>query len=1787
MKDRLNKVVTDIDLYSLEVYKPGFLKSDDVNSRYRYFRLHYNEEPIDVSGLTAKAYMLKSDGKEVWNHLTIEEGLVVLEFTQQALASPGQLSVEIVLSDSNMTFELSSFILQFEVIRSLRTDASIESTNEFGVLQAFLRDLSGANEKYNTWNAKLEALYNDYTASHEAFKQTEETIVASENERIASENIRKSDESTRVANEAQRIKDENIRKASEQTRTESENTRQVNETTRQNQEQTRQTQEQTRANEFAQMKRDFNALAPEQSTNAEVQLARTDAKGTKHDSLKARLDSDAKMKDAIDETKEGSYLTFTDTVPAPITNIIVKGQTLQNPNNLAEIYSTGIDNGDGTFTYEFVSCGENLNAYTEDGDLSSGDEIASQVTVRSAYIRVTPGMQVGVMFQLNDGSISNQQVWVYKFDSSKKFISNELTSSKLLDITHDGYIRVKRTKADIKNIIVNSGIVPTKYVPYEETRCTIKLPCQLNKAGNYNDLLYFSEADNAWVVDKLFTKYTLADLKAFYTYSGQDTETVACFCSDVVPNLVKFGAVVSNRFKSGPYWNVDAEVIAIDNYNGGNRFFIKVNKSALTEVTPTGLYDYLDKLSFYAIARSNDEKIVLPQSEQIKLNSFANKTHVYSMTGYASTSQVITVSKSHSSATNANTKEIDKLNDKLQRVIDNKDDVEYTYKSDNGVVVARDTNRGNISKAVINGKALVNISPIRTTVATGNGTSYAGQAFSLPYALDNDKEYTLMCKVSSRSTASTGIIGLYDKNGSAKCIWVQQGLTDIKGMYIIRTLKPDSKYEVANNLKILVPPTNPSGATLEVEDLMIFEGRYDGILDYVDGMQSVKNDTGLKLMSANMPFKYTVEYVESQKRKNFKLHEDIQPGTVITNISDKPVIYLLFDKATNAWQSDKTSAPGEVYVVPSDKVIQTVTIYPHNGWAISNNIILEELIDIDSEPLRDTHDIFYKDETGEYVPLTELHEFDTLDLTNNVFTKGTLTFKPDTSTGWRDNQNPNPEFKTFWYNFAGAKLHNAICDKLPVYTKTTFDKKCMFVINNEYLYITLPKTECADTTQLNTWFKNNNIEILLPIEQAKYETNRLSLDTFDRATSFRTNAQNVQPDYEVTITSSINSLIGNIDDTLDSAVDDIQDIKHDLAKLTSSKEYEFSGVGSKVMTETEQGTLSELKIYGKSLVNNIPKLSSPVSLNTSKRMQELTLLSPIMANTEFTIGINITAKKAPLKGLRVGFRFADGSIAYQDLANGVYLQFKQFTLAKDVVSIMPYLHEDEFTADDTANLTFDSIVVCEGVSNTIFNGIACVGNYKGIGDANPNVDINVRSVDGNGNLFDDSVLTQYIKNESDAEYELDYGQIWYNRTKLVDLPFKENTSYKFICTQKCSNATSKPRFYFRYTDGTEDHVTIANVEWDTVTAISRANKTLDYISATYGVNGGTWTLKKNSICLYEDTTKTEYTPCIQDITPILYKDTDNTWKRVTELHGIDANNRDIIDTVTNKYVKNYFSECLDGSQAIIKGTTVDDTTGFTIKLSHKTLDNSRDILCDRFPVSTNCYAQGFEGIFGAGLNVFLRIKTAKASTPEQLKQYLQTNNINVVCRLATPLEYEINPILTQVFDDSTMLQITGGPISAEFKAKCIASYSRRIDSIETRLDRVEENVFKVIDNIQATVAQAEMANYAYAQNVASVQDAQDRMLMESDMRLMQVEMMLSAEPASTKTITYTSVDAKGGAVVMTSTYYEFISHMIERGTHDKAFIARYIDMCEQTGRLTKEEAEQLKTELNPPAIEQA
>ena len=125
------------------LYEKIKAKQGDKKSRFFLFQLLDGSMPFNLENRSVRAYMLKPDSTEVFNDLIINNrntGHCTLELTNQVLAVAGIVKIELMIIENDK--KITSSIFELQVDKSINSENSIVSTNEFNALLNGLASLS-------------------------------------------------------------------------------------------------------------------------------------------------------------------------------------------------------------------------------------------------------------------------------------------------------------------------------------------------------------------------------------------------------------------------------------------------------------------------------------------------------------------------------------------------------------------------------------------------------------------------------------------------------------------------------------------------------------------------------------------------------------------------------------------------------------------------------------------------------------------------------------------------------------------------------------------------------------------------------------------------------------------------------------------------------------------------------------------------------------------------------------------------------------------------------------------------------------------------------------------------------------------------------------------------------------------------------------------------------------------------------------------------------------------------------------------------------------------------------------------------------------------------------------------------------------------------------------------------------------------------------------------------------------------------------------------------------------
>ncbi|MDD3393780.1 MAG: BppU family phage baseplate upper protein, partial [Anaerotignum sp.] len=126
-------------------------KQNDTSSRFLDVSLYSNGVPVNLTGHSVKIYFKKPDNTEVFTEGEVTDataGRCQFELTTQTLAVYGDLKAEISIWNG-ATEVLTTQTFTIYVLEMLRSDNTVESTNEFGVLVTLFQSIQNSLDVMN------------------------------------------------------------------------------------------------------------------------------------------------------------------------------------------------------------------------------------------------------------------------------------------------------------------------------------------------------------------------------------------------------------------------------------------------------------------------------------------------------------------------------------------------------------------------------------------------------------------------------------------------------------------------------------------------------------------------------------------------------------------------------------------------------------------------------------------------------------------------------------------------------------------------------------------------------------------------------------------------------------------------------------------------------------------------------------------------------------------------------------------------------------------------------------------------------------------------------------------------------------------------------------------------------------------------------------------------------------------------------------------------------------------------------------------------------------------------------------------------------------------------------------------------------------------------------------------------------------------------------------------------------------------------------------------------------
>ena len=903
----------------------------------------------------------------------------------------------------------------------------------------------------------------------------------------------------------------------------------------------------------------FNALTVSQQQDAEVIDAR-DGEQT----LKARLDRDIEKAKQVYVDVEGSHIS-TDSSSGYAKDVEIKGNTIQDAENLADIRSVG-DKVEGQELYEIdvVSCGKNLfDGVLEYGsfDYTTGKETVASAIIRSKNpICVNGGMSY--TFYSTQGVKADIQ-YVFEYDKNMNYIQYQSIQGKAVLHQNTAYIKIRtltdgasgyklRDLSDY-NIQIEEGTQATPYEPYVEDKLTILSPVQLEKVGDVADRIICK--DGVWGVEKNVKDFIIDGSNNFgyHLASSQpsDSSLINIYISKALTKAKALSTLMCDRFVN------NSDIKAGNCYAGGsgNMHFV-LNKSDFESTT--SFKEWLQKnnvLVKYQLA--TPQFIPLPHDQQVKLRTFAGQTNIHFETEIEPIIKA-QVPKSIGATVNSHTEQISNLNKELDRVKKLEESTVSTITTESSFTTVDATSNGYFEDVKLEGKTLVNLCPDLTTNHVSNvlpnsksfengGIKFSTKGYSELYFnffngvnVSRDKVYTYIVSVKTTNVKSYDLY--YAINGSYIGLKLA-GTTNKTFVFKLHGLEGELRLRFDINGVI----DDTQEGIGEFYNILLLEGDHtQNPPSFFEGLKSVGDTTdeisvesvGKNIFSGNIligRYDETGNFINDDRMyttSKFKIQAN---KTITVNHDNIKTIWMNFWDVNMNHISQVQVNPYNNITTPINCVMCSIT--SSIGATLTNLQVEYGTISTPYVPHQSDKKrlLYYNDETQVWEKPV-LREWDSIEKHADgkyYYHKRSGEVVLDGSEFWELRPQSDSQ-DVIAFNGSGlttsSNVLGVVCDKFP--TIEAFGEGAnfenIFIATGIRMQIRILKSKLStqNVEGFKQWLQANNVTVVYQLAQEKiYECTNIDLITYANETNYVVNSGAIAPRTTLKVMSNISNTV--------------------------------------------------------------------------------------------------------------------------------------------------------------------------------------------------------------------------------------------------------------------------------------------------------------------------------------------------------------------------------------------------------------------------------------------------------------------------------------------------------------------------------------------------------------------------------------------------------------------------------------------------------------------------------------
>ena len=925
----------------------------------------------------------------------------------------------------------------------------------------------------------------------------------------------------------------------------------------------------------------FETLTSKQQQDSEVINARDGEV-----SLNARLERDLEKGKMHFADIEGSSIS-TESEEGYLENVEIHGNTWQDTNNLSDIRSVGTKvEGQELYEIPVLSVGKNLfdGIYRDNSFLQLAGEGAGNLGGVSGhkatlnYVKLKPNST----YRFSTSNSKGVGIILFFYDKNKKYVrhidTHIMPHTTLTTNENEYYIRWYGTDANISaftNAQLEEGTQATPYEPYQEDKLTILSPTPLEKVEDVADRIICK--DGVFGVEKNI-KTMVLDGSEFWGKNGESDSSIRFSMhrnNNVNYDLVSDkNIILSDMYvKQNVAWHTEIEGIE----NGINELSIRVSRTRMSTHDVEGFKKWLKTNNTLVKYQTQTPQFIpLPHDQQLKLKTFAERTHITCDTEIKPTIKA-QVPKSLGATVNTHTSQIDNLNKELDRVKKLEESTVSTVTSDKAFTTVSETSSGYFEDVKIEGKTLVNLlSPNYHSVSSAWGTD--GEKFILDIVtgsgqprilgkfiqgLKRDTKYTAIVNISSYTHGIPHFCFMNKENNKPT---TQELTIASSGLHkLVFTTKTDM-----DSYYFRIIPRNGIDNKYSIDrDIVILEGDHtDKDLSYFEGLKSVGQDSDIIeiLLQSKNYFNGKNRYEESGNTSTDitscvagligKTTRKITFKADVTTINHKGIegtnshwgldISFMFTDGTTKW-SDFTKNHGLsglgandtkrkfIWVLDfgEEKTIQRMTncrIFTRTstGTFIMENveIILGEDTSTQYVPYSSNKkSLLYYNPTTQTWEKPILREWDSIEKHScgkYYYHKRSEEIILNGSENWNTG---TEQATTIRYQFPLNTIKtqsNLICDKYNQINGGTDSEGVSNHFSSNILQLTLNK----DKGSVKQWLQANNVTVVYQLAKEEvYECTNLDLITYPNETNLIVSSGAIQPKLTLKVLSNVSNVV--------------------------------------------------------------------------------------------------------------------------------------------------------------------------------------------------------------------------------------------------------------------------------------------------------------------------------------------------------------------------------------------------------------------------------------------------------------------------------------------------------------------------------------------------------------------------------------------------------------------------------------------------------------------------------------